>query len=425
MKQTNTSSPKRVPKLRFPEFQDAPEWEEEKFSNLYSLKATNTLSRDKLNYESGTVKNIHYGDIHTKFSTIFRIEQEDVPFINPSEPTQSIKQDSYCKIGDMVFADASEDLDDVGKSIEITSLNGERVVSGLHTILARQKGKKLIVGFGGHLFKSELLRKQIQREAQGAKVLGISGGRLSNIDVCFPNNTAEQQRIADCLSSLDEWIAAEAQWLDALKDHKKGLMQQLFPCEGETTPKLRFPEFRGAPEWEEKRLGDICDMQAGLFVRASEISEKRENNSYPCYGGNGLRGFTKSYTHEGKYSLIGRQGALCGNVKLVSGRFHATEHAVVTTAKSNIDVDWLYYQLYLLKLNRFATGQAQPGLSVDVIKNVPTLLTSENNEQLRIASCLSSIDDLITAQSNKLDALKEHKKGFMQQLFPSGERGDS
>ncbi len=96
---------------------------------------------------------------------------------------------------------------------------------------------------------------QIKKEAQGAKVLGISAGRLSNIEVAFPSDKKEQQKIADCLSSIDELITAQTQKLDALKAHKKGLMQQLFPAEGETVPKLRFPEFRDAGEWGTQELG--------------------------------------------------------------------------------------------------------------------------------------------------------------------------
>ncbi len=136
-----------VPKLRFPEFRDAGEWEEEPLEELYSFKVTNSLSRDKLNYENGTVKNIHYGDIHTKFSTLFKIDNERVPFINPSVSLEKIKPESFCIEGDMIFADASEDLEDVGKSIEIIHLNNEKIVSGLHTILARQKNNKIIIGF--------------------------------------------------------------------------------------------------------------------------------------------------------------------------------------------------------------------------------------------------------------------------------------
>jgi type I restriction enzyme S subunit len=159
-------------------------------------------------------------------------------------------------------------------------------------------------------------------------------------------------------------------------------------------------------------------MQAGKFVSASNISERSEEALFPCYGGNGLRGYTETHTHNGTYPLIGRQGALCGNVRLVSGHFHATEHAVVATPKEAVDVGWLYYALDLLNLNRFATGQAQPGLSVDVLENVSLAIPPLEIEQQKIAECLSSVDELMAAQARKVDALKTHKKGLMQQLFP-------
>jgi type I restriction enzyme S subunit len=230
---------------------------------------------------------------------------------------------------------------------------------------------------------------------------------------------AEQQKIAACLSSLDELIAAQAQKVEALKTHKKGLMQQLFPREGETQPRLRFLEFRDSGKWEPKMLVEACGMRAGKFVSAAEIKELDGVGMFPCYGGNGLRGFTETYTHDGTYPLIGRQGALCGNVKFATGKFHATEHAIVATPKRSVEVVWLYYLLNLLNLNRFATGQAQPGLSVDVLEKVPVTIPGDKLEQQRIASCLRSLDTLITAENQKLEALKTHKKSLMQQLFPS------
>jgi type I restriction enzyme S subunit len=183
-------------------------------------------------------------------------------------------------------------------------------------------------------------------------------------------------------------------------------------------PKLRFPLFQGAEGWLPSVLADACDMQAGKFVTASNIAEQIDAGMFPCYGGNGLRGYTRTFTHDGTYPLIGRQGALCGNVRLVSGRFHATEHAVVATPKQAIDVGWLRYSLELLNLNRFATGQAQPGLSVDILNNVALAIPSLKAEQRKIADCLSSLDELIAAQAQKVEALKSHKKGLMQQLFP-------
>ena len=184
-------------------------------------------------------------------------------------------------------------------------------------------------------------------------------------------------------------------------------------------PKLRFPEFREAGEWEGKLLGAVCEMQVGKFVAASEISERQAEGLYPCFGGNGLRGYTKTFNQLGRYSLIGRQGALCGNVNFAEGNFYATEHAVVTTPKPGTDTDWLFYNLCLLNLNRFATGQAQPGLSIDVLEKVICAAPKDEKEQQKIAACLASLDELITMEAQKLDTLKTHKKGLMQQLFPA------
>ena len=234
MQQLFPTEGETVPRLRFPEFRDAGGWSNSSLEELYSFKATNSFSREQLNYEIGEVKNIHYGDVHTKFSTSFYIKEESVPFINPTEYLGKIKHDCYCEEGDMIFADASEDLNDVGKSIEIVSLNNEKLLSGLHTLLARQKKSRLVIGFGRYLFKSSRIRAQIKREAQGAKVLGISAGRISRIDIAFPSNKEEQQKIAACLTALDDLIAAQTQKIAKLKTHKRGLMQQLFPTVDET-----------------------------------------------------------------------------------------------------------------------------------------------------------------------------------------------
>lgn len=416
MNQESNEKRALAPRLRFPEFQG--EWVSSPMSKKYSFKGNNSLPRDKLNYEGGLFRNIHYGDIHTKFAPHFRVDSESVPYINDGESHSAIRPENYCAAGDMIFADASEDMADIGKAIEIIEAGDVPLVSGLHTILATPNGISFALGFGAYLFSSEGVRKQIQREAQGAKVLGLSATRLGNVKLHYPRKVDEQQKITDCLSSLDELIAAETKKLDILKTQKKGLVQQLFPREGEAIPRLRFPEFQDAGAWAETVLGDICEMKAGKFVAAAEIAEYQRDELYPCYGGNGLRGYTKSYTHSGRYSLVGRQGALCGNVNFVDGLFHATEHAIVTTPHSGISADWLFYELVLLNLNRFATGQAQPGLSVEVLEKVKCSVPKVEREQQKIADCLSSLDELIGAATQQLEALVTHKKGLMQQLFP-------
>jgi type I restriction enzyme S subunit len=177
---------------------------------------------------------------------------------------------------------------------------------------------------------------------------------------------------------------------------------------------LRFPEFEN--RWETNNLGNSSNMKSGDFVPAKKIRDKKLDYNYPCYGGNGLRGFTDTFTHEGKYSLIGRQGALCGNVKLVEGKFHATEHAVVVKHDKNFDTDFLFYILKNLDLNRYATGQAQPGLSITNIRSVKFSFPSLP-EQQKIAAFLSQVDRKINLLQQKVSALETYKKGVMQQLF--------
>jgi len=216
-------------RLRFKDDKGSPfpEWKVERLGEIYSFKVTNSFSRENLNYDNGTIKNIHYGDIHTKFKTLFDITKESVPFINPEMPTNKISEDNYCKEGDLILADASEDLNDVGKSIELVNLNNERLLSGLHTILARPGLKMLSIGFGGYLFKSNFIRTKIQKEAQGSKVLSISTSRLSNIIISFPS-IREQTLITNFLSSIDEKIDVEKTLLQQLENQKKYLLSNLF-----------------------------------------------------------------------------------------------------------------------------------------------------------------------------------------------------
>ena len=149
----------------------------------------------------------------------------------------------------------------------------------------------------------------------------------------------------------------------------------------------QFMEQFGNPILGEKdeqlpRLGEVCMLKAGLFVRADDIQSEFGEGLYPCFGGNGLRGYVSDYTHDGDFPIIGRQGALCGNVQYATGKFHATEHAVVVTPQDSIDSYWLYHLLVLLKLNRYATGAAQPGLSVGNLEKiriqVPELVAQEH-----------------------------------------------
>ena len=156
--------------------------------------------------------------------------------------------------------------------------------------------------------------------------------------------------------------------------------------------------------WTFTTIGVICSLQAGKFVSASDISPVCLDNMYPCYGGNGIRGYVEHYTLDGDYPIIGRQGALCGNVNMAHGKFYATEHAVVVTPMIDIDLDWLYHILVGLNLNQYAAGVAQPGLAVSNVLKVKLPLPPAN-EQKRIAE---AVDDALV----HIEKLNEAKNDF-------------
>lgn len=422
---------KLIPKLRFPEFTKDNEWILNQLDNVYSFISTNSFSRDDLNYIQGDVKNIHYGDIHTKFSTLFDITKENVPFINESISLDKCKQENYCKEKDMIFADASEDLKDVGKSIELVNLNNEKLLSGLHTIHARQINDEIAVGFGGYLFLNENIRKQIQRESQGAKVLGISATRLSHINIFYPQKKTEQQKIACCLSSLDEVISAEDQKLEVLKEHKKGLLQNLFPQEGETVPRLRFKEFEESGEWIVEGVGNLFKFKQGVqvsvenqfmskiegmvrFIRIIDITNNSEPHRFIDNPGNEYV-ITKNDLFMIRYGTpglisIGFEGVIANNLFRLIWKYE----------EIFVPKFWFYaFQRIEKMIYDLSSSSSMPAISFSTMESVSLLLPKNPNEQQKIANTLSSIDDLINAQSKKIEALKSHKKGLLQGLFPT------
>lgn len=417
-----------VPRLRFSEFIGDREWDCAQMGDIYAFKKNNSFSRDMLNYNAGDVKNIHYGDIHKKFSSRFYAENENIPFVNCNINLGSISEDCLCTAGDIIFADASEDIKDIGKCIEIISNNKERILSGLHTIFTRQFSSTLVIGFGGYLFQSPRVRAQIQKEAQGTKILGISSGRLAKISISFPFAKGEQQKIADCLSSLDERIAAETNKLDALKAHKKGLLKQLFPAEGETLPQLRFPEFQDAGEWETTTIGKVCKSYSGgtpntnckyfyggniPFIRSAEIGK---NSTELFLSESGVRYSSAKIVKKGVI-LIALYGANSGEVAI--NPIEGAINQAILCLESDQNKVFLFYNILSMQQRivlKYIQG-GQGNMSAEIIKSI--LLHIPNaSEQQRIADCLSSLDELITAQSQKIELLKDHKKGLMQQLFP-------
>lgn len=165
--------------------------------------------------------------------------------------------------------------------------------------------------------------------------------------------------------------------------------------------------------WKTKQLSSVAKLKSGVAITSREIMQ---DSNFPVFGGNGLRGYSNKYTHQGLFPIIGRQGALCGNVTLASGQFFASEHAVVVTVNDDIDPLWMYFLLIRMNLNQYSESSAQPGLSVNKISLLPILLPSLP-EQTAIATALSDMDALIAQTEKLIEKKKSIKHGMMQQLL--------
>ena len=392
--------------MRFPGFEDA--WEVKKLGEVMDFKVTNSFSRENLNYEYGTVKNIHYGDIHTKFQTLFDINYESVPFINEEIDISRISEENYCKNGDVIFADASEDLNDVGKSIEIININEERLLSGLHTLLARPKKDIFHLGFSGYLFKSNSVRTQIQKESQGSKVLSISVGRISKIELSFPS-VEEQKKISSFLALLDERIQTQSKIINDLKTLKIATAKKIFSGE------LRFKDDNGNDfsEWEDKKLGDIS-IKKSSNISANTLEENQGN--FKIYGANGLLKEIDFYREEKPYIAIVKDGAGVGRLLLCEGKSSVLGTLDIIKNKEQTDLLFLYYLLETIDFTKFTTGSTIPHIYFkDYSKEIIGLPSFP--EQTKIANFLSSIDSKIDIENQLLQKLEAQKKYLLQNMF--------
>jgi type I restriction enzyme, S subunit len=286
------------------------------------------------------------------------------------------------------------------------------------------------------------ISKLEQRRDPGA-VPGLNRNEAYSIETAIPE-PAEQQKIADCLTSLDEVIAAQGRKVEALKTYKRGLMQQLFPREGETVPRLRFPEFRDGSEWQAKRFFDLLDgvldfrgrtpTKLGMEWGSGDIMSLSANNvkngfidyDADCYfGSEELHSRWMGGTNLEKGDVIFTMEAPLGNALLVPDvrKYILSQRVVAFKTKPSIVNEFLIQLMwsdgFQSAIDLLATGSTAKGISQKALQGVLVALPGSKDEQRRVAQCLSPMDDEIAAETKKLCALKTHKKGLMQQLFPS------
>lgn len=290
------------------------------------------------------------------------------------------------------------------------------------------------------------LRKFIQVGARAHGSLSINDNDLMALPVPVPvgaESVAEQQKIAECLSSVDELIAAHGRKVDALKTQKKGLMQHLFPREGETQPRLRFPEFQSAGEWGGKRLEELAKRGSGHTPNKTKpeyynggikwvslADSKRLDNGLilettVLISEQGIKN-SSAVLHPAGSVILSRDAGV-GKSAVMSESMAVSQHFIVWTCDDRHLFNWFLYYILQIKKPEFesvATGSTIKTIGLPFFKDLKVIVPSFT-EQQRIASCLRSLDALITAETQKLEALKTHKKGLMQQLFPSVEVVDA
>lgn len=251
----------------------------------------------------------------------------------------------------------------------------------------RAKKDKVLARWILHWLSTSAFKIYVEENQSGSAYPAISDTKVKEFRVPIPSIELQQEiiHILDKITELTSELTSELSARQKQYEYYRGKLLALDENE---------------VEW--KTLGDVFDLKAGQHIRANEISLNRNNQEmYACYGGNGIRGFVQKYSHDGHHILIGRQGALCGNVQRVKGKFYATEHAVVVTQKNSINIDWAYHLLTYMNLNQYASKSAQPGLAVRKLLTlripVPTL-----DKQNHIATILDKFDTLTTSISEGL-----------------------
>jgi len=385
-----------IPKLRFPEFVNEGEWEKKKLKSFGNFYRGLTYATDDIADEGLLV--LRSGNIQNETLVL----DKDLVFVKKACP-----DDLILRHGDIVICMSNGSKVLVGKNAEYKDEYDGILTAGAFCSIMRPHNK-----FAKYFLQTDKYQRFIALSIGGGNINNLKNSDLEEFECISSENINEQQKIASCLSSLDEVIAAESQKLDYLKDHKKGLMQNLFPQEGKKVPKYRFKEFEKDGEWVKNELSDFC------FNISSGKDKNHESGEFELYGSTGIIGKTESPSYRGNFILVARVGANAGLLNRAKGDFGVTDNTLVLDLKKVNSIDFIYYNLEKIGLNKLVFGSGQPLITGGQLKSLILFTPKSDKEQQKIASCLSSLDELITAQIEKIEQFKLHKKGLMQGLFP-------
>ena len=245
--------------------------------------------------------------------------------------------------------------------------------------------------------------------AEGARnhgLLNVPTDEFFDTKHYIPQDSAEQRKIADFMIALERRIEAQQSLVDNLKKYKRGVVAHILSGQSKA--------FAVTSSWTEHMLSELCsEFRSGRNISATLI---HKNGDYPVYGGNGIRGYCNQYSHDGEYVVVGRQGALCGNVRLIQGKNYLSEHAIAVQANEANETKFLLYLLDYMKLGQYSDQGAQPGLAVNKLLRLKCIVPDKQT-QIKIASFLMSFDFQISAQERILMLLNDQRRALLQQLF--------
>ena len=384
-------------------------WEQRKFDEVFDCTIpNNTLSRAELNYESGSVRNIHYGDILIKYGSVVDVQNDEIPFAT-GKSNDDFKG-ALLQDGDIIIADTAED-ETTGKACEIGNSQGLDVVSGLHTMVCRPRNK-MALGYLGYYLNSDAYHHQLLPLMQGIKVLSLSRTNIQKTMVCYPKSKAEQQLIADCFRSLDHLIT-------------------LHQCKCDYLIRFEYRAFSllNKTDWEQRKLGDISESYSGgtptagkkeyydgdiPFIRSGEISGDKTELFITEEG---LNNSSAKMVKIGDI-LYALYGATSGEVSISKLKGAINQAILAIHPHEDYDSQFLMQWLRKSKENIIGTylQGGQGNLSGNIVKqlliDVPTC-----EEQKKIGAYFEQLDNLITLHQQKLKLLKQIKKAMVNCFF--------
>ena len=393
---------KKVPAIRFQGFTD--DWEQRKVGNLYDFK--NGLNKGKEFFGTG-VPIVNFTDVFHHRGLIASQLYGRVS-LTPEEVHNFL-----VKKGDIFFTRTSETIEEIGYPSVMLDTPKDTVFSGfLLRGRSIEDSDPLDDLFKKYVFFTKSFRSEMTKKSSITTRALTSGTSIKKMLFQYPASKKEQHQIGLCITELDHLIALHRRKLTKLQLLKKSMLTKMFPKDGARVPEIRFQGFHG--DWEQRRLGECCrEFKSGSFISANDIESSGE---YPVWGGNGLRGFTTTYNHDGEFALIGRQGALCGNMSYSTGKAYFTEHAVAVQANKTSDTKFIYYLLDMMNLGQYSDQSAQPGLAVGKLIKLINLFPSVK-EQKCISTYFTNLDRLITVQQRKLSNLQQIKQAMLSKLF--------